>query len=116
MFQVSEEEQLFCEFSATKLRELQSMYHNSTSACTGNTDPDTNALCFITPKLQKLLSILKEDRNSKCGENELQLATSLFKFFLHFDIIFIYVPFLFFNKLYEGIIILFTCACLYLHN
>lgn len=73
MFQVSNlEGQHFCQFSATKLRELQSVYQN-----TGNThdDPDSNGHFFVTPKLQKLLSVLKEDRNSKYGENELQLAT-----------------------------------------
>ena len=54
------------------------MYHNFTSACTGSTDTDNNGQCFITPKLQKLLSVLKDDchRNSKYGENEIQLAFS----------------------------------------
>lgn len=76
MFQVSDlKEQHFLEFSATKLRELQSEYQNLTSPCTGSTDADSSGHSFITPKLQKLLSILKEDRNSKYGENELQLAT-----------------------------------------
>lgn len=82
MFQVSEKGQLFCEFSATKLRELQSVYHNFTSPCTDSTDPDSNGQCFITPKLQKLLSVLKGDRNSKYGKNELQLAIFLFKFLI----------------------------------
>jgi len=74
LVQVSEQGQLFCEFSASKLRELQSAYRNFTSPCTGSSDPDSNGQCYITPKLQKLLSVLKEDRNSKYGANELQLA------------------------------------------
>lgn len=77
LFQVSEQEQLFCEFSASKLRELQSVYYNSTSTCTGSSDPDSNGQCFVAPKLQKLLSVLKEERNAKYGENELQLAILL---------------------------------------
>ena len=79
MFQVSYlKGQHFCEFSANKLRELQSVYQN-----TGNThDPDSNGHFFVTPKLQKLLSVLKEDRNSNCGENELQLPNFLFIFLI----------------------------------
>lgn len=86
MFQVSDlKEQHFLEFSATKLRELQSEYQNLTTPCTGSTDADSSGHFFSTPKLQKLLSVLKEDRNSKYGENELQLATFLIlNFLLHF--------------------------------
>ena len=85
MFQVNNlKGRHFCEFSATKLRELQSVYQNFTSPCTGNTDPDSNGHFFITPKLQKLLIVLKEDRNSKYGKNEPQLAI----FFRHFNIYF----------------------------
>ena len=86
MFQVSDlKEQHFFEFSATKLRELQSVYQNLSSPCTGSTDADSSGHFFVTPKLQKLLGVLKEDRNSKYGESELQLATFLIQNFqLHF--------------------------------
>ena len=73
MFQVSKKGQLFCEFSATKLKELQSVYHSETSPPGGSTNPDRNGQCFIMPKLQVLINVLKDFRNSNySGENELQ--------------------------------------------
>lgn len=64
MFQANKKGQLFCEFSATKLRELQSVYHNYTSPTGGS------GQCFIMPKLQVLLRVLKGYGNSNySGEN-----------------------------------------------
>ena len=71
MFQDSKEGRLFCEFSATQLRQLQSVYRNYTST-TSSDDPDGNGQCYILPKLNKLLNVLKEHGNSKySGKNEL---------------------------------------------
>ena len=66
MFQDSKEGRLFCEFSATQLRQLQGVYRNHTST-TSTDEPDGNGQCYIMPKLQKLLGILKEYGNSKCS-------------------------------------------------
>ena len=66
MFQDSNEGRLFCEFSATQLRQLQGIYHNFTST-TGSEDPGSNGEFYISPKLKTLLSILKEYGNSKCS-------------------------------------------------
>ncbi|XP_068760261.1 endoribonuclease Dicer-like isoform X2 [Montipora capricornis] len=68
MFQ-NKEGCLFCEFSATQLRQLQSVYCNYTSNNSCG-DPEGNGQCYILPKLQKLLNILKEYRNSKYCETE----------------------------------------------
>ena len=71
MFQDGKEERLFCEFSATQLRQLQHVYHNYTSSSSSD-DPDGNGQCYILPKLQELLNVLKEYGNSKySGKNEL---------------------------------------------
>ena len=71
MFQDGKEGRLFCEFSATQLRQLQNVYHNFTSSSSSD-DPDDNGQCYILPKLQELLNVLKEYGNSKySGKNEL---------------------------------------------
>ena len=64
MFQDSKEGRLFCEFSATQLRQLKGVYRNYTST-TSTDEPDGNGQCYIMPKLQKLLGVLKEYGNSK---------------------------------------------------
>ena len=54
---------MFCEFSAKQLRQLQGVYQNfiSTSCSDGG---EVNGPCYIMPKLQKLLSVLRESRYS----------------------------------------------------
>ena len=64
LFQDSKQGRLFCEYSATQLRQLQGVYQNFTST-TSSDDPDDSGQCHIMPKLQKLLSVLKEYGNSK---------------------------------------------------
>ena len=59
--QSSKEGQLFCEFSATQLRQLQGTYCNFTES---NVSEDSQH-CYFTPKLEKLLSVFKEFANSQ---------------------------------------------------
>ena len=59
--QSSKEGQLFCEFSATQLRQLQGTYCNFTER---NGSEDSQH-CYFTPKLEKLLSVFKEFANSQ---------------------------------------------------
>jgi len=54
---------MLCEFSATQLRLLQSVYHNYTSA--GSEDAGSTEEFYIMPKLQLLLSVLREFGNSQ---------------------------------------------------
>ena len=54
---------MLCEFSATQLRLLQSVYHNYTSA--GSKDTGNTEEFYIMPKLQLLLSVLREFGNSQ---------------------------------------------------
>ena len=69
LFQDSKQGRLFCEYSATQLRQLQGVYQNFTST-TSSDDPDDSGQCHIMPKLQELLSVLKEYGNSKySGKN-----------------------------------------------
>lgn len=49
---------MLCEFSATQLRLLQSVYHNYTSA--GSEDAGSTEEFYIMPKLQLVLSVLRE--------------------------------------------------------
>ena len=63
MFQDSREGRMFCEFSATQLRQLQGVYRNFTSTSCSDGCKD-NERCYIMPKLQKLLSVLKESKYS----------------------------------------------------
>ena len=61
---------MFCEYSATQLRQLQGVYRNCTSTPSSN-DPDGNGQCYVMPKLQELLGVLKEYGNSEyIGEND----------------------------------------------
>jgi len=60
---------LFFEHSAAQLRQLRGVYRNCTSTPSSN-DPDGNGQCYVMPKLQKLLGVLKKYGNSKyTGEN-----------------------------------------------
>ncbi|CAH3192487.1 unnamed protein product, partial [Porites evermanni] len=63
IFDASKEGRMFCEFSATQLRLLQSVYHNYTS--TGSEDTGNTKEFYIMPKLQRLLSLLSECGNSQ---------------------------------------------------
>ncbi|XP_073247902.1 endoribonuclease Dicer-like isoform X3 [Porites lutea] len=69
IFQDSKEGRMLCEFSATQLRLLQSVYHNYTSA--GSEDTGSTEEFYIMPKLQLLLSVLREFGNSQNSENKL---------------------------------------------
>ena len=57
---------MFCEFSATQLGLLQGVYRNYTST-TGSWDTGSTEEFYIMPKLQTLLSVLKEYGNSQYG-------------------------------------------------
>lgn len=63
MFQDSQRGQMFYEISAGKLRELQDVYLKFTSTSCSDGCED-NGRCYIMPKLQKLLSALKEFKYS----------------------------------------------------
>ena len=63
MFQDSHQGRMFCEFSATQLRQLQGVYRNFTSTSCSDGSED-NGRCYIMPKLQKLLSVLRESKHS----------------------------------------------------
>ena len=64
MFQDNRNGRMFCEFSATQLRQLQGVYSNFTStSCSDGSDG--NGQCYIMPKLQKLLTVLKEYKNAQ---------------------------------------------------
>ena len=65
MFQDSPDGRMLCEFGAKQLRQLQGVYHNFTSSTTCSDDPDGNGQCYIMPKVQKLLSVLKEFNNAQ---------------------------------------------------
>ena len=69
--QDSRDGQIFCEISATQLRQLQDVYSNSTSV-TSSDDSDGNEKCYIMPKLQKLLTVLKENKNSQSEGKKIQ--------------------------------------------
>ncbi|KAK2567376.1 Endoribonuclease Dicer [Acropora cervicornis] len=62
------EGRLFCEFSATQLRQLQSVYRNYLSNSGG--DLDDSGQSYIMPKPQKLLMVLREYRPSNRNETE----------------------------------------------
>ncbi|XP_015776860.1 PREDICTED: endoribonuclease Dicer-like [Acropora digitifera] len=62
------EGRLFCEFSATQLRQLQSVYRNYLSNSGG--DLEDSGQSYIMPKLQKLLMVLREYRPSNRNETE----------------------------------------------
>lgn len=64
MFQDSREGRMFCEFSATQLRQLQGVYRNFTSTTCSDGCED-NGRCYIMPKLQRLLSVLRESMFSQ---------------------------------------------------
>lgn len=69
-FQVcSKEEQLFYQFSTTQLRQLQSVYRNFTSSI-GDGSDHGSGLCYIMPKLQELLSVLRQYGASDSNETE----------------------------------------------
>ena len=63
IFQDRKEGRMFCEFSATQLRQLQGVYRNFTSS-SGTDDFEDNGRCYMMPKLQKLLSVLRESKYS----------------------------------------------------
>ena len=61
---------MLCEFSSTQLRLLQSVYHNYTSA--GSEDAGSTEEFSIMPKLQLLLSVLREFGNSQNSGKKFQ--------------------------------------------
>ena len=61
MFQDSQQGRMFCEFSATQLHQLRGVYDNFTSTSYSDGCED-NGRCYIMPKLQKLLSVLRESK------------------------------------------------------
>ena len=63
MFQDRQQGRMFCEFSATQLRQLQGVYHNFTSTSSSDGCED-NGRCYIMPKLQKLLNVLRKSKYS----------------------------------------------------
>ena len=62
--QSSKQGRLFCEFSATQLRQLRGVYCNFTES-DGSED---SGHCYFMPKLQTLLSVFREFANSQHGK------------------------------------------------
>ena len=72
MFQTSKEGRMFCEFSATQLRQLRGVYCNFTES-----DGSDDGQCYIMPKLQELLRVFREFSSLQFGGKKQIMLTAL---------------------------------------
>ena len=70
MFQDCKEGRMFCEFSKTKLQQLQGVYNNYTPT-TGSEETASTEELYIMPKVKQLLSVLKTDYGNEQNSGEL---------------------------------------------
>ena len=61
---------MFCEFSKTKLQQLQGVYNNYTPT-TGSEETASTETLYIMPKVKQLLSVLKTDYGNEQNSGEL---------------------------------------------